>query len=151
MPPQTTNQNPQPAQPATSMPPDNNMLTKKIKNAGQSTLVFGCFMVVISLIVLLSIKTVSQDARVGALIYFGVNFLASIFWVVTGLKIKKISNSVDALAVINQVVISVVAVLATSIIIKVAKSTGGIGLGPVLTLILGIYLLFVRTQIKKLK
>ncbi|MCX6727869.1 MAG: hypothetical protein NTX11_03600 [Candidatus Saccharibacteria bacterium] len=162
MPPQdTVQQTPQPAQPNQPVQPDtppqpaqqnsDNNLLKKIKNAGQSTLVFGCFMVVISLIVLLGIKSVPEDTKIKALAYFGIQAIASFFWIVSGLLIKKASSSSDAIAKINQVVVSIVVVLVSSIAIKLlTPSSGGLGLGVILTLILGVYILFIRSQIKKL-
>ncbi|MEI6481224.1 MAG: hypothetical protein WCO19_02865 [Candidatus Saccharibacteria bacterium] len=162
MPPQdTVQQTPQPVQPTQPVQPDtppqpvqqnsDNILQKKINNAGRSTLVFGCFMFVISLIVLLGIKSVPEDEKIKALAYFGIQAIASIFWIVSGLLIKKSSSSSDAMPKINQVVISIVVVLISSIVIKLlTPSSGGLGLGVILTLILGVYMLVIRSQIKKL-
>lgn len=162
MPPQDP-QSPQPQQP--SQPPippiqpqsvpmpghNTELLGKKIRNAGQSVLLLGCLMVFLSAISLLGVKSLPADQRTVSYAYLVVVALVSIYWIITGAKIKSAaSNAPTALTAIQTVMISAFVLVVLTIIAKFAISGSGGGLAGILALVLALYLLVAKSRIKRL-
>lgn len=162
MPPQDP-QSPRPQQP--SQPPtppiqpqsvplpgqNTELLGKKIRNAGQSVLLLGCLMTLLSAISLLGVKSLPADQRTVSYIYLVVVALVSIYWIITGAKIKSATNNAStALTAIQTVMISAFVLVGLTIIAKFAVSGSGGGLAGILALVLALYLLVAKSRIKKL-
>ncbi len=156
MPPETNTQppiapTPQPPTPnPTPQAPQPDLLGKKTRNAGRSVILFGGFMLLISLIVILGISNAEPDTKASVITYFAVSLLASIGWIIQGLKIKKSTDAVTAVKALDVALYVAVAVVIVSIGITIFKPTGGGGLGPLMTVVLIVYLLIARSGLKKL-
>lgn len=120
---------------------------KKIKNAGRSSVALGL------LLALISLAGVSVLASDGVAVYVLVSLVIYVvlYTVITilGFSLKKTVDVGSALSKISRILILSIITIVISIIGGVL-SQKGIGLGPMLTAVLVIYLIVAKVQIKKL-
>lgn len=144
-------QNTQPTPPISSpvQNQDPGLRTKKIRNAGQSTVLLGIFMALLGTVSILGVSSLPADRQKFSLIFLIITIIISIFWVVQGLSIKKSTQATTALAKITTVMLSAFVLFVLTVIGMVVKPGGG-GLAGLFALVLGSYLLVARSGIKKL-
>lgn len=147
MPPQNSQPTPTISSPVQTQDPG--LLTKKIGNAGQSTLLLGIFMTLLGTVSMLGVSSLPADRQKFSLIFLIIVIITSIFWVVQGLSIKKSTEATAALSKITTVMLSAFVLFALTIIGMTLKPGGG-GLAGLFALVLGLYLLVAKSGIKKL-
>lgn len=136
------------------VPPSSNQVpsptSKKVKNAGQSVLVMGCFMTFIMLVALLGVKSLPEGDRAIAYGYLVFVLLANVFLIFQGVKIKQNKDNLPAAS--SAIQLSLIIAFAVFVVdfIGFLLKPGGGGLAGLFALILGVYLLVVQTDIKKL-
>jgi hypothetical protein len=135
--------------PSTTLQPSTDLAAKKIKNAGQSTLALGVFLAIVMLISFLGVKSLDKDQQLISYIYLSVVFIASIYWIISGRKIKNnVNNIPTALKSIRTTAITAFVVMGITVLGAAIKPSGG-GFSGILALILGVYLLIASAGIKK--
>lgn len=135
-------------QPNPSPVNDTSVVSKKIRNAGQSVLLLGSLLVFLGGVASLGIGSIASDERTRVAISLVVLILVSIYWIIAGLQIKKNQNNpTKALSVIKTVLITGVALIIWRVIAVVMG--GGLGVGD-FAIVLVIYLLVAQSRIKQL-
>ncbi len=120
---------------------------KMLSNAGRSTFFVGVFLVVIISIILPT--TISGDTEVEAydLAYFIVTLLISASWVVVGRSVKNIQNTSGFTGKLNYLIASSLGLAALTILGMALTPRSGGGAAGGLGLILGVYLLVVKSKL----
>lgn len=135
--------------PASAAPtPRNTIANKTIGNAARSTMLLGVLMAILSLISMLGISSLEEDRQVINWLFLPLVLVVSITWIVAGLKLKKATTAQQALAPLNLIIVSALAVAGLTVL-AMFVSPGGGGLAGLLALILAIYLLVVKSKLKK--
>lgn len=153
MPPQNSQapQQPAPMVPQQSVPTpvqNTELLNKKIRNAGQSVLLLGCFFVFIGAIASLGISSVAADDRTRVIISLAITILFSIYWIIAGVQIKQNQNNPSKALSVMKVVLITAIILTVWRVVAIVMG-GKLGIGD-FTIVLAIYLLVAQSRIKQL-
>lgn len=135
------------SQPTIVSIPLNDKTQKKIKNAGQSSFLLGILLTLIGLLGLgvLVVKGGAIYALISSIIFVILYLIIT----VSGNTLKKTNDIVLAQSKISLILIlSIIAIVIA--ILDSILSQKGIGLAAILTIVLVIYLVVVKSQIKKL-
>lgn len=106
-------------------------------------------MTLISLISLLGVKSLSSDRQAIAYGFLIVVAVVSIYWVILGIKIKQNLNNLNVVSGSIKIAMTIAFMIFAATLIKMIIQPGGGGGAGILSLVLGIYLLFAQSGIKK--
>ncbi len=124
------------------------LLRKKIQNAGRSTFLLGCLLVVLILISLLAFGSTNANMRVILAVYLVLSLGVGVYWIVAGRRIMKSDeNATVVLKTIHNINLVSIALF----VVAVAQTLLGGGIGvAVFALVLVIYLMVAGPKIKQL-
>jgi|GEM_PF-4139440 len=126
---------------------DMTILSKYIRNVGQSVFLLGCVLVLLVGIASFGLGSLEETARTINRFYFLMIIITSIYWIIAGIQIKRTaSNALKALATIQIVLITALVCSLVSVIGIILR--GKVGVGD-LTILLAIYLFVSRLHINK--
>ena len=147
----TTSQNNEPQAVPAAAPSNQNqeLISKKIRNAGHSITVLGIFMVVIGAISVLGVSSLEEDSQALTYGYLALVIFISLFWAVKGVQITKSTDASVALAGMKVVMMTALVLVGVTVLGMVLNPGGG-GLAGILALLLAAYLGVAVSGLKKL-